>query len=209
MPEKQGDSGWFRNRKSGVLPAMPIARNISWRKACNRIRNPDSAQKVQYSDAIVRDSHPLSRKMPQVGRHFGRWIFKRSRLSEKAEFEKSCSSALPLSHGGVACLAATCYSDTIPPQDRFAALRRIFYVVMIGEVEPRRLATGQSPRIKIQRADRSCLQAGLGFGQSKHFSGTFSSVLCISISTTALKSPFVSSKTRSCSSAEVPRSRMV
>jgi hypothetical protein len=66
MPEKQGDSGWFRNRKSGVLPAMPIARNISWRIACNRIRNPDSAQKVQYSDAIVRDSHPLSRKVPQI-----------------------------------------------------------------------------------------------------------------------------------------------
>src|SRR5690606_7165328 len=39
--------------------------------------------------------------------------------------------------------------------------------------------------------------------------GTFSIVFLMSISTTALKSPPLSSNTRSCSSAEVPRSRIV
>src|SRR5436190_8714057 len=55
------------------------------------------------------------------------------------------------------------------------------------------------------RARGSIFQAALG----KQFSGTFSKVLRINMSTTALKSPPDSSNTRSCSSADVPRSRMV
>ena len=54
---------------------------------------------------------------------------------------------------------------------------------------------------------RRCVAGCLN--QSKHVDGTFSRVRTMSISTTALKSPPLAWKTSSCSSADVPRSRMV
>jgi len=93
-----------------------------------------------------------------------------------------------------------------------STLNPVFSITSLSQTVPSWDSLGQkSARVAPLGPEKDLGLLGLGTlrGYSKQTSGTFSMVLTIRRSTTALKSPLVSSKTWSCSSAEVPRSRIV